>query len=130
MKLSNLIRARNVLLSHANDKVFGKVAYKMVKFIKASEDEDAFYNTKIKELIETYAERDENGKCIADKSGNIKIDPSRIQECKDAADALESTDVEVPNIKFTPDELSGLRLSMSEVFALDEFITEEGQHGV
>ncbi len=125
MELRKLIRARSVFLSHANDKVFAKVAYKMAKFIKASEDEDVFYNTKIKELIEIYAERDENGKCIVDNGGNIKIDPARVQECKDAAAVIESTDVETPNIKFTPDELSGLKLSMSEIFALDEFIKEE-----
>lgn len=126
MELRNLMRARGVFLSHANDKVFAKVAYKMVKFIKASEDEEAFYNTKFKDLIETYAERDSNGKCITDKNGNIKIDPKKIQECREAVDELERTDVEAPQITFTPDELSGLKLSMSEMFALDEIIIEEG----
>ena len=57
MKLNKLIGIRNILVAHANDRVYAKVAYKMMKFIKASEDEDAFYNTKLKELIETYGER-------------------------------------------------------------------------
>lgn len=126
MELINLIRARNVFISHANDKVFAQIAYKMVKFIKASQDEDAFYHTKIKDLIETYAERDSEGACVTDKKGNIKIDPQKIQECKEAVDELEKMDVEAPQIKFTPTELAGLMLSMSEMFALDEIINEGG----
>lgn len=126
MKLIDLIRARNVFLTHANDKVlFAKVAYKMVKFVKASKDEDAFYNAKIKELIDIYAERDSAGACVADSRGNIKIDPQKLQECRDAINELEQTDVEAPKITFTTDELAGLRLSMTDMFALDAFITEE-----
>ena len=89
MKLNKLIGIRNILVAHANDRVYAKVAYKMMKFIKASEDEDAFYNTKLKELI-------------------------------------EETDVECPNIHFHIEELSGLKLSMSEMYAIDEIIIEEG----
>ena len=99
MKLNKLIGIRNILVAHANDRVYAKVAYKMMKFIKASEDEDAFYNTKLKELIETYGEKDAMGKFAKDKVGNIKI---------------------------KAEELSGLRLSMSEMYAIDEIIIEEG----
>lgn len=39
---------------------------------------------------------------------------------------LEETDIECPNIHFHIEELSGLKLSMSEMYAIDEIIIEEG----
>ncbi len=126
MKLNKLIGIRNILVAHANDRVYAKVAYKMMKFIKASEDEDAFYNTKLKELIETHGEKDAMGKFAKDKIGNIKIKADSIDECREAIRLLEETDVDCPNIHFCIEELSELRLSMSEMYAIDEIIIEEG----
>lgn len=37
---------------------------------------------------------------------------------------LNIVEVEVPNIKFTLDELDGLELSVEDMFALDAFIEE------
>lgn len=126
MKLSNLICIRNILVAHANDKVYAKVAYKMMKFIKASENEDAFYNEKLKELIDMYGEKDADDKFARDGAGNIKIQSKKVDECKAAIQQLEDTDVEVPTVRFHIDELSGLRLSMAEMYAIDEIIIEEG----
>lgn len=125
MNLSNLICIRNVLVAHANDKVYAKVAYKMMKFIKASEDEDAFYNNKLKELIEMYGEKDTDNNFARDSAGNIKIQPQKVDECKAAIQQLEATDVEVPAIRFNIDELSSLRLSMAEMYAFDKIIIGE-----
>lgn len=125
MKLENLIQARKTLKTYANERVSSALAYKMMKFMKASSDEDAFYNEKIRDVISKFAEKDENGEFVM-QNGAIRIIKDKVVDCQKEIDAVGSTDIEKPKITFTLSELNELKLSMSEVFTLDEFITEEG----
>lgn len=126
MKLSNLIGIRSIFIAHANESVNTKLAYKMMKFIKASDDEETFYNNKIKEIVELYGEKGKDGEFIKDKIGNIRIKTTNLDECRLAIKQLDDTDVECPSISFTIDELGELKLSMSDMYAIDEIIIEEG----
>jgi len=123
MKIKNLIQARRVIASKAEEPVSVKLAYKMMKFIKASSDEGAFYNEKIRGVIEKYGEKDADGNLVIQDNG-VKVRDEYIAECQTEISAIEETDVEC-NVKFTLTELEELKLSMNEIFALDTIITEE-----
>lgn len=122
MELNELLQARKILANHINDKVCATLAYKMMKFLKSSDNEEEFYLKKIQEFIAEYAERDTDGKPITDGS-NVKILQDKAEDCRKAIDDLGETDVAEPIIKFNLNELSELKLSAKEMYVLDGFIT-------
>ena len=48
MKLINLIATRNILSEHAGEKAPALTSYKIMKLLKASDTEDAFYNEQLR----------------------------------------------------------------------------------
>ena len=123
MEIIRIIQAKEVFAPHFQEKLAPSLSYKIYKLCKFAEQEELFYNQKRRELIEEYAQRDENG-AIINNNGKINIIQGRIAEAQSAMAELESIDVEVPNIKFTLDELSEIRLSVTDIVALNGFIKE------
>lgn len=124
MKLGNLIQARKALMAYADEKVSAKLAYKMMKFVKATSDDVAFYDEKIKEIIMKYAEKDEKGEIVND-DGNIKLIKDSADACQKEINAVAEIDVDKPQVGFLLSELDELKLSATEMFVLDEFIKIE-----
>jgi hypothetical protein len=123
MELIRIIQAKEVFAPHFQEKLAPSLSYKIYKLCKFAEQEEGFYNQKRRELIEEYAQRDENG-AIINNNGMIQLIPDKAAEAKSAMAELESIDVEVPNVKFSLDELSEIRLSVADIAALDGFIEE------
>lgn len=123
MKLKNLLNARKIIIQYKDEKLSPTLAYKFVKFMKASDSEEAFYNDKLKQLIEEYALRDEKGQ-ITTQDGNIRLMPAKIQDFNNAANELQETEVEAPNVQFKISELEQIKLSVTDLYTLDDFVTE------
>ena len=128
MKLIDIIKAVKTLNSRAHERVPTALAYKMMKFVKASENDGTFFNAKFADIVERYAERDENGQVTTNENG-IVIAKDRLDDCQKCITELEGVEVNDPGIWFNLNELSELKLSMAELFTLDKFITEEAEHG-
>lgn len=64
MKLDKLLQVRKVLGDHANEPVPTMLAYKILKFMKGSDTESAFYDQKLKEIIEKYYQSNCHNRCI------------------------------------------------------------------
>ena len=79
----------------------------------------------MKEIIDEYGKKDESGKIIY-ADGRVSISPDHLDDCQKAIDELGATDVDVPNISFTIQELTPINFSVSELYSLDEIIIEEG----
>ena len=124
MKLINLINARKVLATYKDERMSTALAYKMMKIIKASDNDEAFYNDKFRELIGEYGLKDEQGNIVANGT-QISLAPATAAECKKKIQELENTEVESPNVRLGIGELSELRMSMADVAALEEIIEEE-----
>lgn len=123
MKLKDLIIARKVIYDRKENKIPSRLAYKFMKIMKASDNEDAFYNEKLRALIEEYSIKDEKGKTKI-VNGEFRIKANCISDYNAAVAELGDTEVEVPNIKFTLSELEGLSFTVEEIFYLDAFIEE------
>lgn len=123
MKLKDLIIARKVIYDRRENKIPSRLAYKFMKIMKASDNEDAFYNEKLRALIEEYSIKDEKGKTKI-VNGEFRIKANCISDYNAAVEELGDTEVEVPNIKFTLSELEGLSFTVEEIFYLDAFIEE------
>ena len=123
MKIKNLLTARNVIFQHKDDKIPSSLAYKLMKFLKASDSDEAFYNEKLKSLIEEYSVREADGK-IKTVNGSFAIQPSKVDVFNKEAEELRNTEVDIPQVKFSIKELEPIRLSITDIYSLDEFITE------
>lgn len=123
MKLIELVKANKVFESLAQNKNDFSLSYKLMKLIKGIHDDIEFYDNKAREIVEKYALRDEEGKPVSE-DGNIHLDPAKQDELNKEVVELNTTEVGVPAIKFSLQELQGLKLSAVELMALENFIEE------
>jgi hypothetical protein len=123
MNIIQLINAKAVFVPHIQEKLTPSLSYKIYKLCRFVEQEENFYNTTRRNIIEEFAERNENG-VIINNDGMINIIPDKIDEAQKAMTDLNEIDVDVPNVKFTLDELSEIKLSVQDIAVLDGFIEE------
>lgn len=125
MKLIAQINARRALIEHSNDKLPISVGYKIMKALKSTEDDEVFYQNKMNEIINKYAEKSPDGQIIRSKGRNVILQKSKINECNAEIKELEETEVEECKIKFTLDELSPIQFSVNELFMLESYILQD-----
>ena len=102
-----------------------KLMYKLSKFFSAIDPEAEFYQTRLNEIIELYAERDENGNPVPTDNGTgVKIQQGKLGECQKELDELLALEVEFSDIKFTLEEIEPLDLSFEQFNMLLPFIEE------
>ena len=102
-----------------------KTSYKFAKLFSNINSKYEFYQTQISLIINNYSEKDENGEPVITEDGNFKIQKDKIDTCQQKIDELINLNVEVPDIKFTFDELEQLELSVEQFMLLIDFCEEE-----
>lgn len=123
MKLFEIINARMTVAMLYKDKIAGKLAYKFLKFLSATETDEKFYKEKLQEIIEKYGEKDEKGKFIETETG-IQIQKEYRDDCQKAIVELESIEVDKPSLSITYDELEDIKISTEGMTSLFAFIEE------
>lgn len=109
-----------------NKKMPIRTAYKMAKLITKLESDVNFYRTKFSEILDEYCLRDDNGNYVMVDDGlAYKIQEGREQECQSRISELDNLQIELPDIKFTLDELDYLSLTPEEVREIMVFIEEQ-----
>lgn len=102
-----------------------RTAYKLAKLQKAVENDHDFYVNKLNELIQIYSERGEDGAPLLTEDGNgIRIRKEVLSEFETKVNALWNVEVDAPDIKFSLDELDGLKITVEEAGLLEPFIEE------
>lgn len=83
-----------------------KGAYKLNKIRKAIEKESEFYSEKFQEIINQYAQKDEDGNLAFSEDGDqIMIKPDVIEECNQALIDLQNLEVQIENYNLTIEDL-------------------------
>lgn len=123
ININELVQIGNLCEKFSNRVVSARLAYKLAKLSKAISEDINFYQEKYIEYLEKFGERDENGDFISNK-GNIKIISGLEQECKEKFNELNSIEVEIPNIKFSLEELEQLNMTMKDMLVFDLFVDE------
>ena len=126
MKLINVLNARSVITSKAQVKgVNFKTSFKFMKFLKATDEDENFYNEKREELIKTFATKDENGKIVIENN-QYKFTDENLAEINKQISELAAMEVEIPEtLKFSSEELEKMEFTIEEVSAIYELIKEE-----
>lgn len=100
-----------------------RTAYKFNKFAKAIETDVNFFREKYTEVVNKYAEHEEDGK-IKTNNGNIMIKTDCLQQYNKEVTELLSMEVEVEDMTFSIDELENLEVSIEALKPLMPFIEE------
>ena len=102
-----------------------KTVYKLSKFFDTIKKDADFYREKLAEILNEYAQRDEENKVIITEDGkSIKIKEDSISECEQKLKDLADIEVDAPQIKFSLYELPD-GISVQELSLLMPFIKEE-----
>ncbi len=123
-----LIRREDLFLikkigEQMKDKVFNiQTQYKLLKLIKIADEEYPIYMEQIQPLLDSYAEKDEQGNIIHSESGGTKIKTDQINNLEQKLYELREIKVQVPDLYFSLDELEKLGLKMGELNAFIDLI--------
>ena len=101
-----------------------KGAYKLNKIKKAIEKESEFYQEKFQEIVDTYAQKDDNGELVFSEDGNqIMIKEGMVEECNKELEDLQSLEVEIETYGLSLEDLGdNLECTTSELEALMPFM--------
>lgn len=124
MKL-NKIEPLYTTLSSLNEKEMPfSLSYKFTKILDKIETDYQYFIKKMREIINKYAEKDENGELVI-KDNNIQIKKDFITLAEKELEELNNIEVSLPEITFTLDELKTLNIKPADLRALLPFIKDE-----
>lgn len=99
-----------------------QVQYKILKLKKAITEELRETDKFVTELAQKYGKKDEDGNLITRENGGIAIEEDMKEEFIVEANKLDEMELQIPDIYFNEDEMSGLGLTLEEVEIFMMFI--------
>lgn len=128
MILKDIINMQQTLSNIMSQKLPFSLAYKFSKLAKIVDENIQFYSTSLKQLIDEYAEKDEEGNILHDENNPdmIKVEFTLVEEFQQKVEELSNVEVadKVPTFTFSDLE-DKIELTTQEVLALMPIIREE-----
>lgn len=124
VKLSNrrILEDRDILAEISRKQLPIKVSYAVAKNLSKINHELKIYDEERKKLIDKYAEKDEKGKVLADKKGQVQFRDKAGWD-KDINELMDiENEVEIHT--FSMDLLNNFNISPGELMAMDYMIEE------
>lgn len=122
VNMNTVLGIKGVCSTIIDKKMPTKTAYKFMKLLKAIEEEETFFNNQMQEIILEFGKKDENGQPVFLNNGNIEIIEGKENDCNTRIQELRDIEVEIPDYKFSLDELEDLELSPRDIYAIDTII--------
>jgi hypothetical protein len=102
------------------------LAFKLHKINTELTSSTKFYNEKLRELIQEYSEKDENGNPVTTDTG-VKLIPEKANECQEKIKELQELDIDwkAKDLYFTEEEMNALEnmeVTLKQMAALFPFI--------
>ena len=115
------------IVTAAKERLYNKhfnlqTQYKILKLVKAIEEEDELMNQSVLKIANEYAAKDEMGQIIQTEDGGIQIDKDKKTELAIALNKMNTAELQLPDIYFSLEEFEGLDLTLEELDAFMPFI--------
>lgn len=124
MTVQEMLDSVSALKNINEKKMPAKTAYQFARIIREIEKElNSFQDTR-KKLIERFAKKDEDGKLIEDKEGNVQIFPEKEKDFKKEADELMKSKIKINCERINLDDILDNEFSPAEIVELFKFIKE------
>lgn len=119
--INDMLALSRFLDAHRADKMSMKTAFKFNKLAVSLEPDMRLFQEKYQALVQEYADPNtEEGA----QEGTFKIKEGKFGDYTAAADELAAVEIEVPDIKFSIEELEGFSASIEEMRPLMSFIED------
>ena len=123
LNINQVLQIEELCEKFSNRVINARVAYKFAKLSKSIINDIDFYREQYNLYINEFGQKDNNGNFVM-SGNNIKIIPGLEEKCKQKFNELNSLEVELPEIKFSLDELESIDMTMKDILVLDPFIEE------
>lgn len=123
MKLGNIETLYNTLSSLKEKEMPIRLSYKFTLLLDKIDCDYNFFISEIRKIINKYGLKDEHGELVQE-NGNIKINPDSLSLAEKALEDLHETEIKLPNVTLTLDELESLNIKPADLRALLPFIKE------
>ena len=125
MKLSEVIKVREIFLQIKDTKMPIKTSYQIARFLQRTDSDATFYSDKYRDIIIECAELKEDGTPDTSEDGmNIKIQEDKVQDCVAMIQELEATDVGDFALKIDVSDLENSGLTIEQLYILMDYIVE------
>ena len=124
MKLGNIETLYNTLSSLKEKEMPIRLSYKFTLLLDKIDCDYNFFISEMRKIINKYGLKDEHGELVQE-NGNIKINPDSLSLAEKALQELHETEVKLPDITLTLDELESLNIKPADLRALLPFIKED-----
>lgn len=103
-----------------------KTSYKFARLANEVEKNVEFYQTSFRAILNEYGQKDDEGNLVPTEDGQgVKIQEGKIAECNAKVAELHDLDIELPDIRFTLDELENCLVTPQQMIQFLPFIDEE-----
>lgn len=123
MKLFELISMAQTLSDIIDKKLPFSLAYKVSNLISVVDKNRGFYDKSLKQLLDEYAEKDDEGS-IKQSDGNVILTSNKTEEFYEKLNQLQEVEVTDNLPTFTQDELGTIELSPRDILSLKSLIEE------
>ena len=123
MKLGNIETLYNTLSSLKEKEMPVRLSYKFTLLLDKIDCDYNFFISEMRKIINKYGLKDEHGELIQE-NGNIKINPDSLSLAEKALQDLHETEIKLPDVTLTLDELESLNIKPADLRALLPFIKE------
>lgn len=124
MKLGNIETLYNTLSSLKEKEMPIRLSYKFTLLLDKIDCDYNFFISEMRKIINKYGLKDEHGELVQE-NGNIKINPDSLSLAEKALQDLHETEVKLPDVTLTLDELESLNIKPADLRALLPFIKED-----
>lgn len=123
LNINQVLQIEELCEKFSNRVINARVAYKFAKLSKSIINDIDFYREQYALYINEFGQKDDNGNLVM-SGNNIKIIPGLEEKCKQKFNELNFLEVELPELKFSLDELESIDMTMKDMLVLDPFIEE------
>lgn len=123
MKLGNIETLYNTLSSLKEKEMPIRLSYKFTLLLDKIDCDYNFFISEMRKIINKYGLKDEHGELIQE-NGNIKINPDSLSLAEKALEDLHETEIKLPDVTLTLNELESLNIKPADLRALLPFIKE------
>lgn len=124
MKLAKVVRLNEILGAKAPKVLDIKLAYKIVKLVRRIEDDVNFYRDNWQKILDETVTKNSDGMPEIE-NGNYVFTFEKREEFDKRVGELNNMEIDIPDeYKFKLDELSGLELSLADMYIIEPLIVE------
>ena len=120
--VDKLLSAKSILQELANTPMTAKHSFMVLRTLKTIDKEFEMIETTQRNLIEKFAQREEDGSFSADENGHYVIDKSHIEEYVAEMSQFLMTEIELDTKPLPAAVLDKMELTPNQVMQLEQFV--------